>query len=285
MIERHNDIGENEIRIISPGSNIAQRKRRRRAVRSILVTAGVLLTACLAIILMLPAGNDGEKATVDETAGIPTEMSDISTSLKADPFTSVTDTVANGIKLSILTPTDAVPTLVIGREALEDSTAILIAQAADIRRDNGEIAGTFVVDGELAGKGEAKAGFCSIINGELTVGVADATPMLEQALTADGCFFRQYPLVVGGQIVENKPKGRAIRKALAETEGKVCVIVSRDRATFHDFSQALVDMGIRNAIYLVGGDSAFSYKGSDGIRHTSGRVPEGMENVNFIVWR
>ena len=266
MIERHNDIGENEIRIISPGSDIAQRKRRRKAVRGILVTAGVLLTACLAIVLMLPARNDAEEATGDVAADIPTEIDDISTSLKADPFTSVTDTVANGIKLSILTPTDAVPTLVIGREALEDSTA-------------------FVVDGELAGKGEAKAGFCSIINGELTVGVADATPMLEQALTADGCFFRQYPLVVGGQIVENKPKGRAIRKALAETEGKVCVIVSRDRATFHDFSQALVDMGIRNAIYLVGGDSAFSYKGSDGIRHTSGRVPEGMDNVNFIVWR
>lgn len=285
MIDRHNDIGENEIRIISPGSDIAQRKRRRNAMRRILVTTGVLLSAGLAILLMLPARNDAEKATVNEPAGTPTEISDISTSLQADPFTSVTDTVANGIKLSLLTPTDAVATLVIGRDALEDSTAILIAQAADIRRDNGEIAGTFVADGELIGKGEAKAGFCSIINGELTVGVADATPMLEQALTSEGCFFRQYPLVVGGQIVENKPKGRAIRKALAETDGKVCVIVSRERTTFHDFSQALVDMGIRNAIYLVGGDSAFSYKDSDGIIHTSGSVPEWMANVNFILWR
>lgn len=30
---------------------------------------------------------------------------------------------------------------------------------------------------------------------------------------------RQYPLVVGGQIVENKPKGTSKRKALATLNG------------------------------------------------------------------
>ena len=77
------------------------------------------------------------------------------------------------------------------------------------------IAGAYVVKGELLSKGEAKAGYCSIVNGEVNIGVADATPMLEEALMKDGYFFRQYPLVAGGQLIENKLKGAALRKALA----------------------------------------------------------------------
>ena len=161
----------------------------------------------------------------------------------------------------------------------------MATQAADVRGDNGQIAGTFVLNGELMSKGEAKAGFCSIVDGELSIGVADATPMLEQVLTEGGYFFRQYPLVVGGQIVENKPKGKAIRKALAEIGGRTCVVMSKERLTFHDFSQLLIDMGVRNAIYLVGSSSYGFYVNEEGNKILTGGKPNTeIENVNYIIW-
>lgn len=206
--------------------------------------------------------------------------------VKTLAFTIKTDTIVDGIGLSVLTPNNATPVLEIGNECTNDTTIILMAQAADVRGDNGGIVGSFVVNGELVSKGEAKAGFCSIVNGKLTVGVADATPMFEQALMSNGYFFRQYPLVVGGQIVENKPKGKSIRKALVESDGKISVVVSRERLTFHDFSQALADVGVSNAIYLVGGDAYGRYVDAEGTSFTFGHEwDKNIDNVNYIVWR
>ena len=80
-------------------------------------------------------------------------------------FTLAHDTIINGNGLLILSPKNGRPRLVIGTEFINDPNIILAMQAADVRGDNGRIVGTFVLDGELIGKGDAKAGFCSIING------------------------------------------------------------------------------------------------------------------------
>ncbi len=152
--------------------------------------------------------------------------------------------------------------------------------------DNGEILGAFVLKGNLLSTGRSKAGFCAIIGGAITVGVADTTPFLEQALDSGGDFFRQYPLVVGSQIVENKPKGKSYRKALAELSGKMVVIMSCDKMTFHDFSQALVDLGVTNAIYLVGSTAYGFARVEDGSIVTFGeKVENSPEHVSYIVWR
>ena len=109
--------------------------------------------------------------------------------------------------------------------------------------------------------------------------------MLEQTLTEGGYFFRQYPLVVGGQIVENKPKGKAIRKALAEIGCKIYVVMSKEKLTFHDFSQLLIDAGTRNAIYLVGSSSYGFYINDIGEKFLTGKAPsEEVENVSYIIW-
>lgn len=209
-----------------------------------------------------------------------------SSRLPQHPYTERTDTLAGEAELVVLTPRGAFPVLEIGNEVLADTTAVLVVQAADIRKDNGKIVGSFVVGGEMAGKGEAKAGFCAIIDGDMTIGVADATPMFEQALTNDGYFFRQYPLVVAGQIVENKPKGRYIRKALAETPDGISVIMSKNRLTMHEFSQALVDIGVRNAISLVGGKSYGRYSGIDGnVTELNPMWDDKVAALNYIVWR
>ncbi len=309
MSNKRLDIGDNEIRVISPTGNESPRndgKRKRK--RYIYAAITIIVAAAVAAIVLtvLRPGNANETETEDAAGSSPviergavfrprSEVKVIDRIAKDDindytptneRYTSRRDTTVYGMRLIILTPHDAVPTLEVGNDVVSDTTAILAAQAADIRRDNGEIAGAYVVRGELLSKGEARAGYCSIVNGEINIGVADATPMLEQALMAEGYFFRQYPLVAAGQLIENKPQGKARRKALAEIDGTMSVVMSADKLTFHDFSQALIGAGARNAIYLVGANSTTFYTDRDGVRHNIGNVYENAPaNINYIVWR
>lgn len=288
MSNRHGDINDDEIRIISSGEVKTDKKKRSLLPVILWVVASLLLIAVFGIAFFSSGDveDEGLNEEATEQPALRATTDENINNVKYPAYTIKTDTIVNGVGLSILTPNNAIPVLEIGNECLTDSTIVLIAQAADVRGDNGGIVGSFVVNGELVSKGEAKAGFCSIINGNITVGVADATPMFEQALMSNGYFFRQYPLVVGGQIVENKPKGKSIRKALVELNGKISVVVSRERLTFHDFSQVLTDVGVSNAIYLVGGDAYVRCVDAGGSSFTFGREwDKEIDNVNFIVWR
>lgn len=288
MSNRHGDINDDEIRIISSGEVKTDKKKSRLLPAIWWVVASLLLITVLGIVFFSSGEVEDDKINeeVSKQPSIMTTAVENTNDVRTHTYTIKTDTIVNGVGLSILTPNNAIPVLEIGNECLTDSTIVLIAQAADVRGDNGGIVGSFVVNGELVSKGEAKAGFCSIINGDVTVGVADATPMFEQALISNGYFFRQYPLVVGGQIVENKPKGKSVRKALVELDGKTSVIVSHERLTFHDFSKALTDVGVSNAIYLVGGDAYGRYLDARGVSFTFGHEwDKDIDNVNYIVWR
>ncbi len=286
MSNRHTDIGEDEIRVISSGNKEQPTKGHKKFYIALAVIIVLALSCIAAIIFFQPEDDDIETMIVEEPIRQSASIVSVVDSLPTEPaYAEKKDTVVNGVGLTIITPRNAVPTLEIGEQVLNDPTVVLAAQAADIRSDNGTIAGACVIGGELISKGCAKAGFCAIINGETTIGVADATPMFEQALSDDGYFFRQYPLVIAGQIVENKPRGKAIRKALAEIGGDIAVVYSHRRLTFHDFSQALVDAGVRNAIYLVGSRSSGFYVDADGNRFSFGNDKrQNIDNINFIVW-
>lgn len=284
---RNGDISDNEIRIISPAETRCPRGRRKPPVW-LYVSVAALILAGIAVWLIAAHGTAESTVSDHPTPAI----SDAGNKTVAKPersrtpYTERLDTVIGGVELSVFTPYNAVPVLEIGSDVVDDPTAVLVAQAADVRGDNGEIVGAFIMKGELVSKGEAKAGYCAIVNGELTVGVSDATPMFEEVMMSDGYFFRQYPLVAGGQVVENRPKGRSIRKAIAESDGTVSVIVSHNKVTFREFSQALVDVGVRNAVYLVGGDSYGCYKDMAGDMFIFGPAwDKDIENVSYIVWR
>lgn len=306
MKNDRNDIEDDEIRIIKSKKiiRIPRSDRHPRRLVWAVITVGVIIMAAVIAALTRCAGyatsGPGEEV-VDVVAAESTDDADqmainhITQTYRAQTqsdaargYVTANDTVVNGgVRLTLLTPVGAVPVLEIGSQAISDSTAVLVAQAADVRGDNGAILGTFVMRGQLMGKGESKAGFCSIINGTVSVGVADATPMLEQAIETDGYFFRQYPLVVGGQVVENKPRGRSLRKALAELEdGSIAVIISGQKLTFHEFSEALTAAGVRNAIYLVGSAACATYLDREGVLHTFGSFSESRyDNINYLVWR
>lgn len=286
MSKKPSEINDDEIRIIHACMAEKRNLKRHNLPIYLFIILGIIVIGGLVIGLIFRdtkvENNNDISQEVTATASPINEEDKV---IEAKGFTTALDTTINKKGLLILSPENARPLLTIGTESLNDSNIILATQAADVRGDNGQIARAFVLNGELLSKGKAKAGYCSIINGELSIGIADATPKLEQALMDGGYFFRQFPLVVGGQIVENKPKGKAIRKALAEMGGNICVVISRDRLTFHDFSQLLIDAGVRNAIYLVGSSSYGFYVNEAGEKILTGKDPKiEYENINFIVW-
>ena len=160
-------------------------------------------------------------------------------------------------------------------------------QAADIRADNHEILGEFVLAGEQLATGISKKGFCAIIDGQVSVGVGESTPLLDEAIAKGGYFFRQYALVDGGEPVMNKPKNSTVRKALCDWNGQVFVAVSADRLTLDEFAQVLADFGVSNAIYLIGSDFAYGWSvDPDGNREEFGfedRRPE-YRKQSYIIW-
>ena len=217
-----------------------------------------------------------------DTVSIPVPTASVS----EKGFVENYDTVIKKVPLTIYNPKNLVPKLHVGLDALHDSTAMFVVQAADIRRDNGQIVGAYVSEGNLLSRGQSKAGFCAIINGKLIVGVADSTPYLEQAIETGGYFFRQYPLVVGGQVVENKLKSSSLRKALAELNGEIVVIMNDKKQTLNEFSQTLVDLGVSNAIYLIGSTAPGFAIDKDGRRLEFGEEYENPSvNSNYIIWK
>lgn len=189
---------------------------------------------------------------------------------------------ANSVGLRILQPTGGAVKLHLG--PLEKSEKIVMAAlAADIRADNGGIAGAYVYEGELLSRGHSKQGFCAIIDGELFMGRQAETPLLERALEQDGYFFRQYSLVHNEQMGETTPAGRSVRRALCILGGQVTIIESLEAETYTDFSEALIEEGVSEAVALMGSVPLVMKRPEEGnIVHNPVNV--GSENENYVVW-
>lgn len=209
----------------------------------------------------------------------------------ASGYTEIRDTLINDIPIRIFIPHNAELTLHIGRMNKEDKSIIYAAQAADVRADNGGIVGAFVLNGEPKAWGLSKKGYCASINGKVTIGVAENTSLFEEATMNNGYFFRQYPLVKDGQVIDNEPKGKSIRRAICDRQGEIFMVETGTTESFHDFAQALADLGVDQAVYIVG-SSAYGWAVDEaGITHEFGednyytgrrRMPK---NTSYLVWR
>jgi len=113
------------------------------------------------------------------------------------------------------------------------------------------------------------------------------TPLLQAAIREKGYFFRQYPLVSNSEAIDNKPKGKSIRRALTIRSGEIIMIESRDKESFHDFAQALADSGVSEAIYLMGSADVYGwYRDEQGKQSFFGTKKEKYwDEENFLVWR
>lgn len=255
-------------------------KKKKQKLRLTAVAAIVAIAAIAAWLLM---SRDTDEQTLPPSQ--PTTAITTAKTAGGKPNVLRADTTVNGVTLTMLTAVNAVPTLEIGNKCLDDTTAVLAVQAADVRGDNGQIAGACIVSGQVVSRGVRKAGFCAIVDGAITIGIAESTPLYEQAAESGGYFFRQYPLVAEGLVVENKPKGKSQRKALAEIDGKIVVVMSQERLTFHDFSEALVEIGAKNAIYLVGSTAYGHYHIGNKTVPFGKRDTRPMSQTNYLVWR
>ncbi len=280
-MKHFDDIQDDEIRIISRQVTHTKPFYRRWWFYVAIVALALLVAMAVMLMSRISDSPKGPEQPAEVKPVAPT------TSPSEPPAVHVCDTFINDVPLHLYTPVNVVPELCVGVPDTEDISIRLALQAADIRADNQEIVGAFVLKGELLSKGSAKKGFCAILGGKIYVGMGERTSLLEETITHDGYFFRQYPLVSQGHMVESKPKNKAVRRALCEVDGQIVVVCSKTRESFHDFSQALVDLGVQNAIYLTGGYACGFCRDIDVLDESWGDMKQMKEypNVNFILWR
>ena len=293
MADKNKDIRDDEFRVIgqAPKLDTSASEKSRRNMGVAIVSAILVIGIGILAIVNWPKDvpedpNEGLFEDAPELVA-PKTVYPLGTTTDAH-FTEKLDTVINDVQLSIFIPHNAKPELTLGVPDRKDDNIILAAQAADIRKDNRKILGAFVLKGEPLAWGLSKKGFCAIIEDKVTVGVSDNSPLFEEATEKEGYFFRQFPLVDNGTLVENDQKNKTMRKALCTRAGQLFVAVSETDESMHDFSQALVDLGVENAIYLVGSHSSFGwYIDKTGEKTLfAPDVHRGTyKNENYIIWR
>ncbi len=298
----NDDISDNEIRIIgvdnvdtstvesnvNGGDQNEPVQRPRNKWKWFAIGLILLILIVLSCLLTLFHSNNKRivvEEIVDTIQAVSDKTETAEMELKTKASLTIREDTINDINLIIFTPEGYKAELKVGAIDTLDKSIMLCAQAADIRSDNGEIVSAYVLDGEPLSRGIAKKGFCAIIDDAITLGMAEETPLYERVVESKGDFFRQYPLVHDSQMQENKPKGKAIRNALCILNGKVCVIRSANIESFHDFAQALQDIGVTEAISLTGSNATFIVNDNDGNFTNYGTFEKSYENINYIIFR
>ena len=293
MIRLDDNIQDDELRVLGKPSPEEPKKRGFKwyyAVAILLIISGVIFAAVRLFDIrrneIVPDFYETELSdtiAMSETIPVMEKLGDYTDSSKA--YTEHLEMTVNDIPLDIYIPHNAKPRLFIGTPDLNDKNIIFTTQAADIRADNGKINGAFVLAGEPKAWGLSKKGYCGIIDGKITIGVAANSPLFEEATEAGGYFFRQYPLVDNGKLVENEPKGKSIRKAICDRGGEILVVMTQEPESFHDFSQALIDLGASNAVYLVGSVSYGYFRDKfDQLSIIYNKQRGGQKYENHIQW-
>lgn len=293
MINRIDEIQDDELRVIGRPSGSKDTRKPRKWLWIVMAVVIVAAGVAAAIIWSRKPCPGNDPVVFDPSTVVePTD----SIKEKVEPLGNYADTTGkaytehlkltiNDIPLNIYIPHNAKPSLSIGTPDMFDKNIVFVTQAADIRADNGKINGAFVLAGQPMAWGLSKKGYVGIIDDKITVGVADNSPLFEEATEKGGYFFRQYPLVNNGVLVENEPKGKAIRKAICDRSGEIIVVMSVTPESFHDFAQALVDMQVDNAVYLVGSDSYGYFRDKyDHFTQIYEKRRGGYKYENYIKW-
>jgi hypothetical protein len=287
---KEKNISDDEIQILGQDwkdSNVRSSRKPRRIL--LFWTAGFLLV--IAAFSLPYVFQTGEKATLEDTSerfSIQLKMPDETRMDKTDRrgYIEVREETVNDVPMRMYIPHNLLPELSLDLPETSDTTVVFVTQAADVGGNNYGIVGDFVLVGKQLARGKSKTGFCAIINQVITIGITTETPLLQQAIDGQGYFFRQFPLVKNSVAVENKPKNKSIRRALAIRDGQVLMIESLARESFHDFSQALVDAGISEAIYLMGSTNISGwYRGEEGEITILGETKEHLVGANYLVWK
>ena len=200
MENKNKEIRDDEFRILGTGSPVPlgdpDEDRRRRRLGGWVALAIVALMG-LGMIVFWPKDKVQDGSPEDEIGVFESEYESesvkaLGTDDQVIPYAERIDTVVTGHPLTLFVPHLATPRLRVGQPDEKTLEAVMGFQAADIRADNYEILGDFVLAGERLSKGSSKKGFCAIVDGKITVGVGENTPLLSETISKGGYFFRQY---------------------------------------------------------------------------------------------
>ena len=285
MINRIDEIQDDELRVIGRPSGSEDTRKPCKWLWIVMAVVIVAAVVAATIICSRKPGLGNDPVVFDSSIKEKIEPLGNYADTTGKAYTEHLELTINDIPLDIYIPHNAKPSLAIGTPDIFDKNIVLVTQAADIRADNGKINGAYVLAGKPMAWGLSKKGYVGIIDDKITVGVADNSPLFEEATEKGGYFFRQYPLVDNGVLVENEPKGKAIRKAICDRAGEIIVVMSISPESFHDFAQALVDLQVDNAVYLVGSDSYGFFRDKyDHLTQICEKRREGYKYENYIKW-
>ncbi len=268
--------------IISPPP---KKKRNIWAICSIALMGVIGIISIGLFCVHRPMGNNNSRDNYVLSDSVHTENSkDIILENCGFSYVATKDTIIGKTALKLFWPMGGSIKLHVGELPKNNLSIILAARAADYRADNGEIVGAFVQEGELRARGNSKLGFCAVIGNEVILGMSKETPFFERAVERSGYFFRQYALVHDGAQGEQTPKGQSIRRALCYSGEGLFIAESRERISYHDFSEALIRMGVQEAIALVGSKEMALYEDVYGTRHVADLPHDKGMTESYIVW-
>lgn len=259
-------------------------------------SAAVLIVAlCIAGFILLrnkPASEIAQEETSPEAPvkGLYEQEMMTDTAQQIQPaYVEVEERIVSEVPIRIFHPIGGTPSLSAGMPDFEDSSIIFITQAADIRADNMQILGDFVLGGVRMSEGKSKLGWCAIIGGKVYIGYDKEPWALQAAVTSGGYFFRQYGLIAGGRYVKESSRWKysSLRRALCLKDGQCFIVETLEAETFPRFSHVLEDMGVEAAIYLVGGDSYGYARDMEGFKTEFGIYEPSVifDNTSYLVWR
>lgn len=288
-MDRLDNIGENEIRII--GSSPEQRPAETpQKGKKWLVVALVAALLVLGVALWLLSRNDSpsESFSTQSMPPVATEQGD--SVVQDSAYVDICDTIINNISLHRYIPVNAKPMLVVGLIKDIPSDYILGAMAADFGDYNGEyrVAGAFVHQGQMLSHSKSKYGFCAILKDTVVIGNDLSTSYFEEAIEEKGDFFRQHALVHEGEVVNKViSKIGALRRSLCRlSDGRLCIIDTDMSVSLDEFSTALYQYGVKEAIALMGTGASVRWAvDKAGRRYIAGADEfDFPEVVNYIVW-
>ncbi|MBO5815670.1 MAG: hypothetical protein J6R30_06105 [Bacteroidales bacterium] len=183
----------------------------------------------------------------------------------------------NGLKAHF---TDTVPDY-------SDSSIYFITRSSDyrIKNDQKHIIGDYIVNGKIIAESLWRAGFMSVIDGNVQIGVSRSPKIRKHIAENSGSMFRQIALVSAGTRCDEQfvLKGKVTRCAYArDIEGNLYFVETENPETLYGFADALIEYGFADAIYITGGSQKECfYRSEDGTAH--GKYTDEKPH-ELVVW-
>lgn len=274
---------DNDIEILGiPTPNISDGKKARVKLYARMVIGLVILFVIISLFFILRKDESVPTNDLPESSEITTIQID---SIKSETVLPPLFTDSINDVIFTIVPLDGLHAEVSFEKP--DSLAgnvVFAAVAADHRADNGEIVGEFIYNRQLMSRGTRKSGYCYVSpDGLLSIGIGSGEEAKKLALKEGGTFFRQYALVMDGEMQPNTLKGKAKRRALGFLDNKPVAVLTTERESIYDFSQALADYGLSHAIYLPGGNEYLAMQATQWKKLNSNNPPRSTFE-NYIIF-